>query len=84
LLEHADDVIVGFLADGGNLHRVGVIKIYQQRCMSVLLYHKQRFEGLNIVGQNSRQSEAWKHFIFTRKRCFCRAKRHAVFYQISL
>ena len=45
----------------------------------VLKSHEQRLEGGNIVGQNGRQGELWKHSFQRRKRCFEGCKRHVLF-----
>ena len=68
LLKHADDVIMGVLADGRNVGRVGVVLCLQER-----------LEDVNIVGQNGRQNKLREHFLQRRKRCFQSVKRHAVF-----
>lgn len=68
LLKHAGDVIMGVLADGRNVGRVGVV-----------LCQQERLEGVNIVGQNGRQNKLREHFLQRRKRCLQSVKRHAEF-----
>ena len=41
---------MGFLTDGCELRGVGVIQIEQERGVGMVLCHKQRLEGRNIVG----------------------------------
>ena len=79
LFEHANDVIVGFLANGLRF----VVHGLHDCCVGILLGHQECLEGLNIVRQNARQGEHFsgrlERLLLMRKRGFKRGKRHAVF-----